>query len=106
MVADYYLATFLAQPTWIEDIRPFRAVMMPLDLPPQREDIDRFIPTTGAGIDWLARARERYAYDMGSAVRGALADLKLERGRIAFDDMGFGFRLGLEAWRSPTATTP
>jgi Xaa-Pro dipeptidase len=33
---------------------------------------------------------------MPSAVRGALRDLKLERGRVAFDDMGFGFRLGLE----------
>ena len=33
VVADYYLATFLKQPTWVEDIRPFRAVMMPLDLP-------------------------------------------------------------------------
>ena len=35
IVADYYLATFLAQPTWVEDIRPFRAVMMPLDLMPR-----------------------------------------------------------------------
>jgi Xaa-Pro aminopeptidase len=96
VIADYYLATFLKQPTWVQDIRPFRAVMMPLDLPPQRADIDRFIPRSGAGIDWLARARERYAFDMASAVRGALADLKLERGRVAFDDMGFGFRLGLE----------
>ena len=96
VVADYYLATFLAQPTWILDIRPFRAVMMPLDLPPRREDIDRFIPASGAGVDWLARARAAYAFDMGSAVRGALRDLRLERGRVAFDDMGFGFRLGLE----------
>ena len=46
-VADYYLATFLGQPTWIEDIRPFRAVMMPLDLPAQKSDIDRFIPPAG-----------------------------------------------------------
>jgi Xaa-Pro dipeptidase len=96
VVADYYLATFLAQPTWIEDIRPFRAVMMPLDLPPRREDIDRFITQHAAGAPWLAGARERYAYDMGSAVKGALADLKLDRGRVAFDDMGFGFRLGLD----------
>jgi Xaa-Pro aminopeptidase len=95
VVADYYLATFLAQPTWIEDIRPFRAVMMPPDLPPQRSDIDRFSPK-GAGAPWLAGARERYAYDMGSALKGALADLKLERGRVAFDDMGLGFRLGIE----------
>jgi len=96
VVADSYLATFLRQPTWIEDIRPFRAVMMPLDLPPARADIDRFIPAAGAGADWLARARERYAFDMGSALRGALADLKLDRGRVAFDDMAQGFRLGLE----------
>ena len=44
VVADYYLGTFLKQPTWVEDIRPFRAVMMPLDLPATRADIDRFIP--------------------------------------------------------------
>jgi Xaa-Pro dipeptidase len=63
---------------------------------PARSDIDRFIPAGGAGAPWLDHARQRYAYDMGSAVRGALADLKLARGRVAFDDMGFGFRLGLE----------
>jgi Xaa-Pro aminopeptidase len=96
VVADYYLATFLRQPTWIDDIRPFRAVMMPLDLPPRREDIDRFVPEPGAGIDWLARARRHYAYDMGSALKRALADLGLARGRVAFDDMGMGFRLGLD----------
>jgi Creatinase/Prolidase N-terminal domain len=49
IVADYYLATFLKQPTWVEDIRPFRAVMMPLDLPAQHSDIDRFIPQDGRG---------------------------------------------------------
>jgi Xaa-Pro dipeptidase len=96
VVADYYLGTFLTQPSWVEDIRPFRAVMMPLDLPPRREDIDRFIPRTGAGVEWIRRARENYAFDMTSAVRSALKDLKLDRGRVAFDDMGFGFRLGLE----------
>ena len=96
VVADYYLATFLTQPTWVEDIRPFRAVMMPLDLAPARTDIDRFIPSGGKGVAWVERARESYAFDMAGAVRGALRDLKLERARVAFDDMGFGFRLGLE----------
>ena len=95
VIADYYLATFLTQPSWVEDIRPFRAVMMPLDLPPQRTDIDRFIPRAGAGVDWIRRARRHYAFDMAGAVRGALRDLKLESGRVAFDDMGFGLRLGL-----------
>src|SRR5919106_301029 len=92
VVADYYLATFLAQPTWVQDIRPYRAVMMPMDLPPRREDIERFIPQGGAGVGWLERARDNYSFDMAGAVRGALSDLKLERGRVAFDNMAFGFR--------------
>ena len=96
VVADYYLATFLAQPTWVEDVRPFRAVMMPLDLPPKRTDIDRFIPRSGAGAGWLERARESYEFDMGTAMRGALRSLSLERGRVAFDDVAVGMRLGVE----------
>jgi len=96
VVADYYLATFLAQPTWVEDIRPYRAVMMALDLPAQAADIDRFIPPHGRGTPWMEASRRNYAFDMGSAVRGALKELKLNRGRVAFDDLGFGLRLGIE----------
>jgi Xaa-Pro aminopeptidase len=96
ILADYYLATFLKQPTWVEDLRPFRAVMMPLDLPAQHSDIDRFIPQDGAGALWIAHARAAYAFDMASAVRRALKDLRLDHGRVAFDDMGFGFRLEVE----------
>ena len=58
VVADYYLATFLTQETWIEDIRPFRAVMMPLDLPAQKSDIGRFIPPTGTEKPWVENARK------------------------------------------------
>jgi Xaa-Pro dipeptidase len=96
VVADYYLATFLTQPTWIEDIRPFRAVMMPLDLPAQRSDIDRFIPPAASGTAWVENARRRYEFDMGSALKSALRELKLDRARIAFDDQGFGFRLAMD----------
>ena len=85
VIADYYLATFLAQPSWVRDIRPFRAVMMPLDLAPQREDIDRFIPRAAREIDWLRSARERYAFDKATALRGALAELGLDRGKVAHD---------------------
>ena len=69
VIADYYLATFLVQPSWVRDIRPFRAVMMPLDRVPQRGDIDRFIPRDTRNIDWVRAARSRYAFDMGSALR-------------------------------------
>ena len=96
VLADYYLATFLAQPSWVEDVRPFRAVMMPLDLPPARGDIERFIPSGASGTA-LAGARRNYAFDMTTALRGALESLKLDRGRIAFDDPGFGMRMGIDS---------
>lgn len=96
VLADYYLATYLAQPSWVEDLRPFRAVMMPLDLPPGSADIDRFIPRKGSGSKEFERARRNYAFDMGTALRGALKDLKLDHGRVAFDDPGFGMRLALD----------
>ncbi|MEQ8396907.1 M24 family metallopeptidase [Thalassobaculum sp.] len=96
VVADYYLASFLGQPTWIEDIRPFRAVMMPLDLPAKRADVDRFIPESGKGVAWVERARLRYSFSMAASLKQAVADLGLEQGRVAFDDVGFGLRLGLD----------
>lgn len=97
VIADYYLATFLSQPSWVRDIRPFRAVMMPLDQPPRREDIDRFIPRDANQLEWMRRARSNYAFDMTAALRGALAELGLGRGRIGFDDLALGQRLGADA---------
>jgi len=96
VIADYYLASFLTQESWIEDLRPFRAVMMPLDLPAQKGDIDRFIPPAAAGRGWVEQARQSYRFDMGTALKSALAELKLDRGKLAFDDPGFGLRLGLD----------
>ena len=97
VVADYYLGSIVAQPTWIEDVRSFRAVMMPLDLASDPGDVDRFIPAEGEGLAWMSGARRHYARDLGSALRGALADLGLATGRVAFDDLGLGHRLGLDA---------
>ena len=70
--------------------------MMPLDLPPNKTYIDRFIPPAKADTEWLGRARRNYAFDMGTALRCALKDLRLDRGRVAFDDMAVGFRLGID----------
>jgi len=97
VLADYYLAAFLGQPSWVRDIRPFRAVMMPLDRPPRREDIERFIPREAKELEWAHAARSRYEFDMNAALRKALAELGLERGRIGFDDLALGQRLGADA---------
>lgn len=96
VLADYYLAAFLSQPSWVRDLRPFRAVMMPLDRPPRREDIDRFIPRAARELAPARNARSRYAYDMGSALRGALADLGLADARVGFDDLALAARLGMQ----------
>ena len=96
VVADYYLATFLGQETWVEDIRPFRAVMLPLDLPPSKSDIDRFIPPAALGKPWIENVHREFGADMGSVIKKALAELKLDRAKLAFDDQGFGLRLGLD----------
>jgi Xaa-Pro aminopeptidase len=96
VVADYYLATFLGQPTWVEDIRPYRAVMMGMDLPPRASDIDRFIPPHAKDLVWMQKSRRNYTFEMGVAMRGALKELKLDKGRVAFDDMGVGVRLGMD----------
>jgi len=97
VIADYYLATFLAQPSWVRDIRPFRAVMMPIDRAPQREDIERFIPQEASELEWMRAARSNYTFDMASALRAALRELRLDGARIGFDDLGFGQRLGVAA---------
>ena len=88
VVADYYLATFLSQPTWVRDIRPFRAVMMPLDRAAKSEDIDRFIPRAAREVEWVRGARSHYAFDMDTALRSALVELGLERGKVAYDAVG------------------
>ncbi|MCG8361693.1 MAG: M24 family metallopeptidase, partial [Kiloniellales bacterium] len=97
VIMDCYVGTFLAQPSWIEDLRPLRGVMAGHGGAPKPEDIDRFIPKAGAGLDWVERGRGNYAYDMASALQSAMKDLGLDRGGVAFDDMGFGVRYGPEA---------
>lgn len=96
VIAEYYLASFLMQPSWIEDIRPFRGVMLPIDRPAKQDEIDRFIPEGAAEVAWVKQAKEHYAFNQGDAVRTALKDLRLDQGHVAFDDMGFGFRLNVE----------
>ncbi len=96
MVADYYVSTLIARPSWIQDVRSFRAVMLPLDLPPSETDIERFIPQTGLACPWIEGLKANYGDGLGSVCRKALQDLKLNRGRIAFDDLRLGASLGIE----------
>ncbi len=97
VIADYYLSTAAELAVPISDIRPFRAVMMPLDLPPAASDVDRFIDAGAASRPWIDAARAKYRFTMGEALADALGDLGLTQGRVGFDDLGFGHRLALES---------
>ena len=96
VIGDYYLANFIEQPSWVQDIRPFRAVMMPLDREPVAEDIDPFIPASQRDSALMRNARKQYQFNQSSAIHTALADLKLNAARVAFDDIGLAFRLGID----------
>ena len=96
LVADYYVGSLIKQPTWIEDIRAFRAVMLPLDLPPQEGDLERFLPTDIDGVPWARNLRTHYSDNIAQSCREAMTDLGLGSGRVAFDDLRFGQQLGME----------
>lgn len=96
IVADYYINTVASQPSWVKDVRSFRAVMMPLDLPANTDDVDRFIPAHAATAPWIDSLKASFADGLGSAVHQALSDLGLTRARVGFDDLRFGHQLGLE----------
>lgn len=106
VVAEYYLAHFLQQPTWVEDIRPYRAVMLPLDIPVEATAIDRFVPAPARAVPWVARARARYAPGFAEACRRALGDLGLTAGRVGFDDLRLAHVLGVPAVTAVDAYGP
>jgi Xaa-Pro dipeptidase len=87
MVAEFDLAYFLSQPSWIVDVRPYATLLQPFDIPLGPSPLDRFIPVAERASEWAQRARSRYASSLVAGVRGALRDLGLEHGRVGFDDL-------------------
>ena len=82
VIADYYLATFLAQPSWVRDIRPFRAVMMPIDraaarghravYPQEAKQLSGCAPLAAATRStWRARCAARWRSSSWMAGRSA-----------------------------------
>ena len=93
VLPDYYLGAVAARPLQVQDIRPYRALLLPLDLPSRGvRDLDRFLPAAGRP-EWFAGAAERYAPDMLAALERALRDLGLAGKRVAVDDPLLGARL-------------
>jgi Xaa-Pro dipeptidase len=89
VVAEFDLAYFLSQPSWIEDARPYATLLLPFDVPLGDAPLDRFIPLGKRQSAWAERARANYANSLVDGVSTALVELGLERGVVGFDDLRF-----------------
>ena len=91
VTGDMDLSHFLYQPTWIEDIRPYRGGFTAIDIPWQPSDVDRFIPESDREAGWVKRARSMYASNRDEALKRAMKDLGLDSGRVGFDDFRLAY---------------
>jgi Xaa-Pro aminopeptidase len=97
VVAEFDLAYFLHQPSWIKDVRPYATLLLPFDVPLGPSPLDRFIPQAERSSDWARHAREQYAPSLVEGVRVALRDLGLDSGVIGFDDLRLASALDAKA---------
>src|SRR5215471_6269255 len=79
VVAEFDLAYFLSQPSWIEDVRPYATLLLPFDVPLGPSPLDRFIPASQRTSAWADRARASYARSLLEGVGSALHDLRLDK---------------------------
>jgi Xaa-Pro aminopeptidase len=103
VVAEFDLAYFSSQPSWIEDVRPYATLLLPFDVPLGPSPLDRFIPLAQRDSDWAKRARRTYAPSLVEGVRGALQDLGLSTGVVGFDDLRLAAQLRTEQMRTVDA---
>ncbi len=97
VVAEFDLAYFLSQPSWIADVRPYATLLLPFDIPLGDSPLDRFIPQGQRPTTWAERARRAYAPNLVDGVRRALQDLGLSNGVVGFDDLRFANQVGVNA---------
>jgi Xaa-Pro aminopeptidase len=89
VVAEFDLAHFLSQPSWIEDARPYATLLTPLDVSWGPAPLDRFVPAPVLKSRRGQAARARYAGSLVEGTARALQDLGLTRGAVGFDDLRF-----------------
>jgi len=87
VVAEFDLAYFLSQPSWIVDVRPYATLLLPFDVPLGPSPLDRFIPLAQRPSTWAEAARQRYAPSLVEGVRRAIGDLGLASATVGFDDL-------------------
>tara|TARA_A100001037_G_scaffold292321_2_gene307514 strand:- start:50 stop:1291 length:1242 start_codon:yes stop_codon:yes gene_type:complete len=93
IMPEYYMGAMVRQNSWIEDIRPYRSMISPLDRPASKSDLGIFIPKSAGENSWVSAARDSYSESMMDSLRKALLDLGLNGKCIAYDDARLGLRV-------------
>jgi len=89
VVAEFDLAHFLQQPSWIEDARPYATLLSPLDVSWGPSTLDHFVPGEVLRTERGLAARRHYASSLVEGVARAMRDLGLAKGTVGFDDLRF-----------------
>jgi Xaa-Pro aminopeptidase len=89
VVAEFDLAHFLAQPSWVRDARPYATLLSPLDLSWGASALDHFVPAALLASERGRAARARYAGSLVEGTAQAMQDLGLGAGAVGFDDLRF-----------------
>jgi Xaa-Pro dipeptidase len=89
VVAEFDLAHFLVQPSWVKDARPYATLLTPLDVSWGPVPLDRFVPAVLLGTERGRAARDHYAPSLIEGTARAMKDLGIASGTIGFDDLRF-----------------
>ena len=69
--------------------------MLPKELPPSDDDLERFLAQSIQYEPWVDQARDNYGSSMISGCKAALQNLCLEKSRLGFDELRLAKRIGL-----------
>ena len=87
VLAEFDLAHFLSQPSWITDARPYATLLTPFDV--AWSALDHFVPAEVLKTERGRAARGHYATSLIEGTRRATQDLGLARATVGFDDLRF-----------------
>lgn len=87
VIAEFDLAHFLLQPSWVKDARPYATLLTPFDV--TWTPLDHFLPAGLVGSPRAQAARAHYAANLVEGTARAMQDLGLARGVVGFDDLRF-----------------
>ena len=89
MVAEFDLAHYLGQPSWVKDARPYATLLTPLDVQWGGSALDHFVPAELLRTERGQAARRHHAQSLVEGTARAMRELGLGKGTVGFDDLRF-----------------